>query len=129
MTGVLDAEAAFFGALLAADRTALDRLLAGDFVLVDVVAGQVVDRATLLDLVGSRQLRFLEVVRDPADVSVRRRSGLAVVVGRTRMAMRFGEDDVSAHSRYTHVYVDDGDGWRLLSAQGTLIAAPASAAA
>ena len=121
MTGnpVLDADAAFFAALLAADSTALDGLLAADFQLVDVLAGQVVPRDVFLDLVGSGRLEFVEVLTDPAQASVRQRPGLGVVLGRTRMTMRFEGAEVVAESRYTHVFVDDNDGWRLLAAQGT----------
>jgi len=86
---VLDADAAFFAALLAADSTALDGLLAADFLLVDVLAGQVVARDMFLDLVGSRRLEFVEVLTDPGQASVRERPGLGVVLGRTRMTMRF----------------------------------------
>jgi hypothetical protein len=116
---VLDADAAFFAALLAADSTALDGLLAADFLLVDVLAGQVVARDMFLDLVGSRRLEFVEVLTDPGQASVRERPGLGVVLGRTRMTMRFDGAEVVADSRYIHVFVADGGAWRLLAAQGT----------
>jgi ketosteroid isomerase-like protein len=121
---VLTAEDAFFAALLDADRPALDRLLAEDFLLIDVLAGQAVTRTALLDLVGSGELVFTQIDRPPGDVSVRQRPGLAVVVGRTRMRMRVPGAEVTADSRYTHVYVLDGDRWRLLTAQGTRLAEP-----
>jgi len=122
--GVLAAEDAFFAALLAADRPALDRLLAEDFLLIDVLAGQAVGRAALLDLVGSGGLEFVRIERPRAEVSVRHRPGLAVVVGRTRMTMRVPGAEMTADSRYTHVYALDGDRWRLLAAQGTRQAEP-----
>jgi ketosteroid isomerase-like protein len=125
---VLEAESSFFEALLAADMAALDAVLAPDFLLVDVMAGQVVPRAALIELVGSKELEFLEIARSRDDVVVRERPGLSVVVGRTRMTMRFQQGaQLTAHSRYTHVYVDGGDGWRMLSAQGTQEADPAAA--
>jgi hypothetical protein len=116
---VLAAEDAFFTALLAADRAGLDTVLAPDFALVDVLAGQVVPRAVLLDLVGSAELVFVDIARDSAQASVRHRAGVAVVVGRTRMTMRAQGDELTVHSRYTHVYVADQQQWRLLAAQGT----------
>ena len=85
---VFAAEDAFFGALLAADRAGLDRVLADDFQLIDVLAGQVVPRAALLDLVGSGELEFVRIDRPAGEVTVRHRPGLAVVVGHTRMTMR-----------------------------------------
>jgi ketosteroid isomerase-like protein len=51
----------------------------------------------------------------------------AVVVGRTRMTMRFLDSESTVESRYTHVYAHDADGWRLLSAQGTPIVDPPTA--
>jgi ketosteroid isomerase-like protein len=51
---VLAAERAFFAALLAGDGAALDGLLADDFVIVDVLAGQAVPRADLLGVVAAR---------------------------------------------------------------------------
>jgi ketosteroid isomerase-like protein len=116
---VYEAEDTFFGALLGADRASLDGLLTDDFVLVDVMRGTTVPRDALLDLVGSGDLAFVKIERVD-DVSVRTRPDLAVVVGRTRMTMRFqGSPEFTAPSRYTHVYVTDAGNWRLLSAQGT----------
>jgi len=138
MDDVLGVERAFFDALVAADPVALDAVLAPDFVLVGVDGGQVVPRAALLDLVGSRTLEFAGVAWDPAAVTVRERPGVAVTVGDTTMTMRFQGAESTVPSRYTHVYVavalgggaghGDGEGagdgagggrWRLLSAQGT----------
>ena len=120
--GVLASDEAFFEALLAADPTALADLLTDDFVIVDVMSGGVTDRAALLDAVASGVLRFVDIVRDSAEASVRTRAGVAVVVGRTEMTMRFGPDTVTAGSRYTHVFVEESGRWRLLSAQGTPLA-------
>jgi ketosteroid isomerase-like protein len=116
---VLDAEAAFFGALLNADGAALDEVLAGDFVLVDVMGGQAIPRDVLLGLVATRELEFLAVYRDLADVTVRHRRDVAVVVGRTHLVGRFQGTEFSADSRYTHVYVATDGRWEMLSAQGT----------
>jgi hypothetical protein len=37
-----------------------------------------------------------------------------------------GDQRFEAHSRYTHVYVRNEQGWQLASAQGTPIVAPAA---
>jgi hypothetical protein len=116
---VLDAEERFFGALLAADSAALDRVLAPDFALVDVLSGQVVPRHLLLDLVGTHELAFLDIAWDTNAVGVRYRPGVAVVVGRTRMTMRANGNQLIVSSRYTHVYVADQERWQLIAAQGT----------
>jgi ketosteroid isomerase-like protein len=117
---VEDADQSFFAALRGADGPALAALLTEDFVLIDVMRGGEVPRADLIGAVGAGQFRF-----DAIDIiasRVRRYGGTAVVTGETRMRGRFGEDGWSAHSRYTHVYVEQEGRWRLASAQGTQIA-------
>jgi ketosteroid isomerase-like protein len=124
---VLSAEESFFSALLAGDPGALAAVLADDFLIVDVMSGQVADRAAILGAVGSGDLEFREVVRDPKHASVRHRPGAAVVVGRTRMTMRFLGSESTVESRYTHVYARTADAWQLLSAQGTPVIDPPTA--
>jgi len=121
---VLSVEDAFFQALLRGDGEGLQGVLTPDFLLIDVMSGSEIPGAVLVDLVGSRQLRFDAVER--LDARVRVYGTAAVVTGQTRMQGRFGEQPFGAHSRYTHVYVRGGGGWRLASAQGTPIAAPAA---
>jgi ketosteroid isomerase-like protein len=113
----------FFAALIAADTAALERLLADDFLLIDVMTGSEVPRAALLEVVGSGQLAFEAI--DPAEVRCRRYGATAVVTGRTRMAGRYAGAAFGAASRYTHVYVEERNGdWRMVAAQGTPIASP-----
>lgn len=116
----LAAESAFFQALLDADAAALERILADDFLIVDVMQGNVTGKAAFLAAVASGQVKFETIA--PADQVVRTHDTTAVVVGRTRMSGRFGEAPFSIASRYTHVFVLQGAAWRLLSAQGTPIA-------
>jgi ketosteroid isomerase-like protein len=113
------AEDAFFGALLAGDANRLEHVLAADFQLVDVMAGQAVPREALLHLLGSGAVTFAAIERDPATVSVRHRPGVAVVLGATRMTIQAPDGAATVDSRYTHVYVRDDEQWRLLAAQGT----------
>ena len=122
-SGVLAAEDQFFQALLRGDRASLERVLAPDFLLIDVMTGSEIPRPVLLELVGSRQLVFASVER--IDARVRLYGKAAVVTGQTRMQGHYGEQQFGAHSRYTHVYVQAGGTWRLASAQGTPIAAAA----
>ena len=115
------AETRFFTALLAADGGALDALLTPDFVLVDVMTGSEIPGPVLRELVAGRQLVFESIER--IDSRIRAYGTAAVVTGQTRMRGRYEQQSWSAHSRYTHVYIRGGDGWRLASAQGTAIAA------
>jgi uncharacterized protein DUF4440 len=50
------ADRAFFAALLSSDGAALDALLTDDFILVDVMAGGVIGREALVDVVASRSV-------------------------------------------------------------------------
>src|SRR5262249_44948901 len=87
-SGPLAAEREFFTALAEAGLEALDRVLADDFVLVDVMRGAEVTKAALLAALGSGQLRFQAI--EPAEQRVRLYRATAVVTGRTRMSGRFG---------------------------------------
>jgi len=121
---ILACDESFFTALLAADHDLLGTILAGDFVIIDVLSGQVARRGELLGAISSGQLRFAEIRRHTAERSVRRRDSAAVVVGRTTMVIRYREDELTVHNRYTHLYARENHRWRLLSAQGTPITAP-----
>jgi ketosteroid isomerase-like protein len=114
---VLACDESFFTALLAADHELLGTILADDFLIVDVLSGQVARRQELLGAISSGRLRFAEVTRHAGERSVRLRDPAAVVTGRTRMVMCYQGDEVTVHSRYTHVYVRETGRWRLLSAQ------------
>ncbi len=103
------------------DATALEQVLAEDFILVDVLNCGVVPRAGLLEALRAGDLVFMSVARDEADVLIRHRSGLAVVIGRTHMVMRYLGVQTATGSRSTHMYVHDGQCWRLLTAQGTAL--------
>ena len=115
----LAADDAFFGALVAADGTALDALLADDFAIIDVMRGAEADKAAFVAVVGGGQVVFDSI--EPAERRVRAYDKTAVITGRTAMSGSFAGAPFSAASRYTHVFVDRGGGWRLVAAQGTQI--------
>jgi ketosteroid isomerase-like protein/GNAT superfamily N-acetyltransferase len=121
---ILACDESFFTALLAADHKLLAAILADDFLIIDVLSGQVTHRDELLGAISSGQLRFAEVTRYAEERSARPRASAAVVVGRTRMVMRYQGNEVTAQSRYTHVYARDSGRWRLMSAQGTPVRPP-----
>ena len=111
----------FFTALIAADHARLNQLLSDDFLLIDVMTGSEVPKAALLEVIEARQLRFDEITR--VDYRVRLYGNTAVITGSTKMRGNFGEDAFQASSRYTHVFVEQGESWRMVSAQGTPITA------
>ena len=115
----LAAEQQFFSSLISGDVVALDRILADDFVLIDVMSGSEIARADLLAVLGSGLLKFEAI--EPMGYRVRLHGATSVITGRTQMRGRFGETPFAASSRYTHVYVKEHDQWLLVAAQGTQI--------
>ena len=85
---VLACDESFFTALLAADHDLLGTILADDFLIIDVLSGQVARRDELLGAISSGQLRFAEVTRYAEDRSVRLRDSAAVVAGRNPPVLR-----------------------------------------
>lgn len=119
-----DVEQQFFDALVAADCDSLDRVLADDFVLIDVMTGSEVPKSDLLNVMGSKVLIFEKIER--IEFRVRIYGTTAVITGRTEMNGMFAGQTFSASSRYTHVFVVVEDSWRMVAAQGTQIAPPPS---
>ncbi len=119
---VLDADRAFFDALLAADVVALERTLSPAFAIVDVAAGAVTERDAFVAMIGSGGARFDAIDTNSGDARVRVHHDMATVIGRTAMRLRLPDDSaVEAQSRYTHVFERAPTGWQLASAQGTPI--------
>jgi len=121
---LLSADRAFFEALLRGDAVALDERLGGDFLIVDVAAGNVTERAAFREAVASRQVTFAAIETTPDEAVVRLYGDVGIVVGRTRMKLRLPDGAaIEVASRYTHVFHHAGTaGWKLVSAQGTQIA-------
>jgi hypothetical protein len=87
--------------------------------LIDVMGGSEIPKAMLLEVIRSGQLKFETIER--LDSHVRLYQSTAVVTGSTQMSGRFGATPFTAHSRYTHVFVEQQSEWRLVAAQGTQI--------
>jgi hypothetical protein len=124
MTDELDpltAERNFFTALVEGSAEDLDRVLADDFILIEVMGASEITKSSLLAAIGSGQLKFEAI--EPADSRLRVYQSTAVITGRTQMKGRIGEAPFTASSRYTHVFVEQDGRWRMVSAQGTQIPA------
>ena len=117
--GAVVVERQFFSSLISGDVVALDRILADDFVLIDVMSGSEIARADLLAVLGSGLLKFEAI--EPMGYRSRLHGATSIITGRTQMSGRFGETPFVASSRYTHVYVREHDQWLLVAAQGTQI--------
>src|SRR5262245_30390402 len=107
------AEQEFFTALIEADPDTLDKLLADDFLLIDVMTGSEVSKAALLEAVGARLLRFDEINR--IEYRVRYYGVSAIIIGRTEMRGAFAEQPFRVSSRYTHALVGEGERWRIVA--------------
>ncbi len=119
---VLDTDARFFSALLEADRETLDELLAPEFLIVDVNAGGLTNRADFLAAVDARLVSFESIETLSEDAVVREYPGTAIVIGTTAMRFRMAEgSSFSVRSRYTHVFTQSDGTWQLASAQGTAL--------
>jgi ketosteroid isomerase-like protein len=95
-------EQEFFNALIEADHEALDRLLADDFSLIDVMTGSEVSKAELLEIVVARGFRFEEINR--IDFRVRVYGTVAVITGQTEIIGGSNGRRFEVDSRYTHVF-------------------------
>ena len=115
---VLSLERRFFNGLIA-DVEAVEQLMSDDSLLIDVLSGSEVTKTELITVLRSGQLKFEKI--KPLGSRVRFYEGTALVTGSTEMSGRFGTDQFSVFSRYTHVYVRSRDRWQLVSAQGTQI--------
>lgn len=94
-------------------------MLTDDFVLVDVMQGSEIPKVILVSLIESKDLIFEKI--DHIEARARVYGDAAVVTGRTLMGVRAGDMAGEVKSRYTHVFVKQGDEWKFASAQGTQI--------
>ncbi|PWT92929.1 MAG: hypothetical protein C5B54_02720 [Acidobacteria bacterium] len=115
----ISTERNFFSALVQGDTESLGRILSDDLILIDVMRGGEVTKPQLLAIISSGQFKFESI--QPLDPHVRQYGSTAVITGRTEMKMIFGATQFTVQSRYTHVFVNENNQWRLVSAQGTQI--------
>jgi len=116
---VLKVERKYFNALIEGNSAGLDKLLSDDFLLIDVLSGSEITKATLLAAVSSGQLKFENI--ESIDARLRSYQCTVVVTGTTKMSGRFADAPFVLFSRYTHVYSKQEDEWHLVTAQGTQI--------
>ena len=112
------AEREFEEALVAAETASLEKVLADDFVLVDL-AGTLVTKTALLGNLSSGDLKFEAI--HPHELLVRMYEDTALVSGWTEMSASYQGAKFVGKSRFTHVYVKQLGRWRMVAAQGTPI--------
>jgi hypothetical protein len=109
---IVGAEAALREAQLAGDVTALDRPL-DDQLMFTALDGTVVGKADDLDLHRSGRLRITRMV--PNDLRIIRLGSVAVVSVRMDAAAIVNGTQVSGPLRYTRVWRECPDGWRIVA--------------
>jgi hypothetical protein len=87
------------------------------------MSGSEIGKPALLAAIKSSQLKFEAI--EALEARPRRYGDTAIITGRTRMKGQFENTRFGAHSRYTHVFFHEQGRWRLVSAQGTQVAAEA----
>jgi ketosteroid isomerase-like protein len=104
-------------AILRQDVASLARIWSEDYIVTapDNVAR---DRAAVFDLVERRMIDYTETHR--VVEHVRMRDGLAVSLGEETFVPA-GDAPAPLHRRFTHVWVRDPEGWRLLVRHANLV--------
>jgi ketosteroid isomerase-like protein len=117
---IQQAEQAFFQALRDKNVAALKDALSEEFVMVDIFKGGETDKSMFLSAMIADGLQFHSI--ECRGSRLRLFTNTAVTVGETRMSGQFGGTPFDVRSRFTHVYINLAGAWKLVSAQGTLIA-------
>ena len=107
---LLAADNALMASRLSADREAYDRLLAPEFIGVDV-AGNVSTKVQRLAAFASVVYSAIETDQHVARVL----GDTGLVTARMRAEGTVGAERFSGVYRYTHVYRNAGDGWRAVA--------------
>ena len=109
----------FFDALTRSDVGKLRRLISDDIVLIDVMSGSEVSGAQLAEVIQQGQLKFDSI--DRIRFKTRTYEAAAIITGQTVMTGAYNGQPFRINSAYTHVFIKEEDGWRMVSAQGTPI--------
>lgn len=109
---ILACEAELQAAMLANDVAALDRLI-DDALMFTTLEGAVVGKQDDLDAHRARRLRLTRL--EPSERRVQRYGATAVVSVRMEMAGTWDGAAVGGLLRYTRVWVERPEGWRVVA--------------
>ena len=113
---VRDVERARFRAMTDNNLDELSKFLADDLVYMHT-NGDVESKSQFLERLRSGALRYRSI--QPFDVTVRTYGDIAVVTGRSKMAVTSAGADRDFEILYTAVYATRGGRWQLVSWQST----------
>ena len=107
-------------ATLANDAGVWERLLADDWVTINA-DGSVTTKAQLLALLRTQPFSFVSIADD--DVLVRPYPGAVIVTGRsTRTLAGRDQQAITRVVRFTRLYIQHGERWKIAAAQATPLA-------
>jgi len=105
-------------AMIAADGTALQRLFSDEATWIHS-SGQIDSREAFIEKITSGASRYLTINR--TETTIRLYGDVAVSAGIATMTAIAGGVSKSLRNRYVNVWVADGSGFRLVSAQSTKV--------
>jgi ketosteroid isomerase-like protein len=106
-------------AILKSDATAMEQLLADDYIAISA-SGRLETKEETLDNIRKGKVHFSRL--DLSDRKVRFYGTTALVTSRADVIATTAEGDISGNSRYTRVYVRDKQGvWKIVSFEVSLI--------
>lgn len=115
---VLDTQQKRLRAMVDADLDALEALLDDDLVYIHTT-GAIDTKSSLIESIVSGSLDYTRIV--PTDTVLRLEGKAAIITGSAELGVIAGGTAHAASIRFTEVYVDAGDGWRLASWQSTRV--------
>jgi ketosteroid isomerase-like protein len=107
-----------YAALIGADWKSLDAILADDF-FYNTAGGAQMSKSEFIGLMQSGAAVVRKVVRENA--AVRSYGEVTLVTGIAHIDVTLKGEDKSLHSRYLHVWVKDGERWKLVARQATYL--------
>ena len=107
-----------YAALIGKDWNALDAILADDF-FYNTAGGAQMSKGEFTGLMQSGAAVVRKVVRENA--TVRPYGDVTLVTGIAHVDVTLKSEDKTLHSRYLHVWVKDGQGWKLVARQATYL--------
>ena len=111
-------EARRYAVLIAGDWDAFESMLADEF-FYNQAGGKSVTKAAYLQTLRSGSTKVRRAEREKP--SMRRYGDVMVVTGIAHVDVTLNGEDKTLHSRFLHVWVRQGSGWKLAARQATFM--------
>ena len=117
---VLQAERDRFAAMLKADATALEKLLAPELSYTHSNAA-VQDKAAFINDIKTGAIKYL--MMEPTDIKARIFGNMAIVTGGASVHVIQNGNDLTFKIRYTNAHINRGGSWQMVAWQATRLPA------